>query len=301
MRITKSIGSFFMKTKSAEPLKDRICHVRQLLDEADGVLIGAGAGLSTAAGLRFDGEDFNKEFEPWINRYGFKDLYSAAFYPFKTREEYWGFWARHIWFARYRQDGLPLYHELCELVKDKDYFVLTTNVDGQFAKSGFDTDRLFACQGDYGMFQTKSGRLKKLYPNEKIIRTMMVATTNCRIPTELIPYSPDNGEMLVPNLRSDDLFVEDAHWHRQAKRYQQFVEKHRDGKLLLLELGVGFNTPTIIRFPFEHMAAEFPHTALVRFNQQALALVDGIKDFTVLDSCEELTKLKHYNVSATIC
>lgn len=129
----------------------------------------------------------------------------------------------------------------------------------------------------------------------------MVATTDCRIPTELIPYSPDNGEMLVPNLRSNDLFVEDAHWHRQAERYQQFVERHRDGKLLLLELGVGLNTPAIIRFPFERMTAEFPHTALVRFNQQALAVVDGIKDFTALDSCEELMKLKHDKASAAKC
>lgn len=291
-----SIDSLLQKPttirRSNEPaLTDRIDHVRQLLREADGVLIGAGAGLSTAAGIRYDGEDFQREFRQWIDRYGITDLYSSGFYPFATEEEYWACWARHIWFCRYRPDGLPLYKALLRVVSGKDYFVFTTNVDAQFEKSGFDVDRIFACQGDYGLFQTESGRSTQLYPNEQMVRRMMAATVDCRIPTDLIPRDTETGERLVPNLRVDDHFVEDDHWYQQAERYQQFVEQHRDGRLVLLELGVGFNTPGIIRFPFEKMAATYPHTALVRFNQQAEPMVAGIKDLTVFNNCLDISRL----------
>lgn len=296
MRTTTFIDNLFSKPKTAgriaeKPLEERIAHVRQLLSEADGVLIGAGAGLSTAAGISYDGDDFRREFRPWIERYGITDLYSSSFYPFKTEEEYWACWARHIWFCRYRPDGLPLYRALLDLIKEKDYFVFTTNVDAQFSKSGFDEDRIFACQGDYGLFQTESGRPKRLYPNEAMVRRMMAATVDCRIPTDLIPRDAETGEKLVPNLRVDDRFVEDAHWDEQARRYQEFVEQHSEGRLVLLELGVGFNTPSIIRFPFEHMAAEYPHTALVRFNSQSMTLVNGIKDLTTFDDCQLLTRI----------
>ncbi len=291
-----SIDSLLQKPstirRSNEPaLTDRIDHVRQLLREADGVLIGAGAGLSTAAGIRYDGEDFQREFRQWIDRYGITDLYSSGFYPFATEEEYWACWARHIWFCRYRPDGLPLYKALLRVVSGKDYFVFTTNVDAQFEKSGFDVDRIFACQGDYGLFQTESGRSTQLYPNEQMVRRMMAATVDCRIPTDLIPRDTETGERLVPNLRVDDHFVEDDHWYQQAERYRQFVEQHRDGRLVLLELGVGFNTPGIIRFPFEKMAATYPHTALVRFNQQAEPMVAGIKDLTVFNNCLDISRL----------
>ena len=291
-----SIDSLLQKPstirRSNEPaLTDRIDHVRQLLREADGVLIGAGAGLSTAAGIRYAGEDFQREFRQWIDRYGITDLYSSGFYPFATEEEYWACWARHIWFCRYRPDGLPLYKALLRVVSGKDYFVFTTNVDAQFEKSGFDVDRIFACQGDYGLFQTESGRSTQLYPNEQMVRRMMAATVDCRIPTDLIPRDTETGERLVPNLRVDDHFVEDDHWYQQAERYRQFVEQHRDGRLVLLELGVGFNTPGIIRFPFEKMAATYPHTALVRFNQQAEPMVAGIKDLTVFNNCLDISRL----------
>lgn len=276
---------------SVQPLADRIAHVRQLLREADGVLIGGGAGLSTAAGIRYDGEDFQREFRPWINRYGITDLYSSSFYPFPTEEEYWACWARHIWFCRYRPDGLLLYRALLRIVKDKDYFVFTTNVDAQFEKSGFAVDRIFACQGDYGLFQTESGRTKRLYPNEEMVWRMMEATVDCRIPTALIPRDEETGERLVPNLRVDDHFVEDDHWDQQADRYEQFVDRHREDRLVLLELGVGFNTPGIIRFPFERMAATFPHASLVRFNQQPMTLVSGIKDLTVFSDCNAVEQL----------
>lgn len=296
MRTTTFIDNLFSKPKTAghiaeKPLEARIAHIRQLLCEADGVLIGAGAGLSTAAGISYDGEDFRGEFRPWIERYGITDLYSSSFYPFRTEEEYWACWARHIWFCRYRPDGLPLYRTLLDLVKGKDYFVFTTNVDAQFAKSGFDEDRIFACQGDYGLFQTESGRSKRLYPNEAMVRRMMAATVDCRIPTDLIPRDAETGEKLVPNLRVDDRFVEDDHWDEQARRYQEFVEQHCKSRLVLLELGVGFNTPGIIRFPFERMAAEYPHTALVRFNQQWMSVISGIKDLTAFDDCQLLTRI----------
>jgi NAD-dependent SIR2 family protein deacetylase len=294
MRTTVSIDNLLRNPTTARAdqlLAGRISYVRQLLKEADGVLIGAGAGLSTAAGIRYDGDDFRREFRPWIDRYGITDLYSSGFYPFATEEEYWACWARHIWFCRYRPDGLPLYRTLLRLVDDKDYFVFTTNVDAQFQKSGFAADRIFACQGDYGLFQTESGRTKKLYPNEQMVNRMMAATTHCRIPTALIPRDAATGEKLVPNLRVDDRFVEDDHWHRQADRYRQFVEHHRKGRLVLLELGVGFNTPGIIRYPFEQMATSYPHTALVRFNQQPMPLIAGISDLTVFGDCEELYRL----------
>lgn len=296
MRTTTFIDNLFSKPTekcrlTIQPLSERTTHVRQLLSEADGVLIGAGAGLSTAAGISYDGDDFRREFRPWIERYGITDLYSSSFYPFRTEEEYWACWARHIWFCRYRPDGLPLYRTLLDLVKGKDYFVFTTNVDAQFAKSGFDEDRIFACQGDYGLFQTESGQSKRLYPNEAMVRRMMAATVDCRIPADLIPRDAGTGEKLVPNLRVDNCFVEDARWHRQAKRYQQFVKKHREKNLVLLELGVGFNTPSIIRFPFERMAAEYPHTALVRFNQQSMPVISGIKDLTAFDDCQLLTRI----------
>lgn len=289
--MTTYIDSLLKKSSTVSPLADRLEHVRRALSEADGVLIGAGAGLSTAAGISYDGEDFRREFRPWIERYGITELYSSSFYPFATEEEYWACWACHIWFCRYRPDGLPLYRALKSLVEGKDYFVLTTNVDAQFEKSGFNQDRIFACQGDYGLFQTESGRSKKLYPNETMVRQMMEATVDCRIPHELIPHDAETGEKLVPNLRVDDHFVEDGHWHQQSERFQQFVDEHRDGKLVLLELGVGFNTPGIIRIPFEKMAATFPHTSLVRFNQQAMTVVSGIKDLTVIDDCRDVFKL----------
>lgn len=290
MRIPSYIDNLLKKPTAAKPLSERIAHLQQLLREADGVLIGAGAGLSTAAGIRYDGKDFRREFRPWIERYGIIDLYSSSFYPFDTEEEYWACWARHIWFCRYRPDGLPLYKSLRELVEGKDYFVLTTNVDTQFVKSGFETDRVFACQGDYGLFQTESGQSKTLYPNEAMVRRMMAATIDCRIPTELVPHDPMTGERLVPNLRVDDHFVEDAHWHRMAQRYEDFIECHCGGRLVLLELGVGFNTPGIIRYPFEQMAAQYPHTSLVRFNKQSMTVIPGIKELTVFDNCNDVKK-----------
>ena len=293
-----SISNLFSpKSKAPESLEQRVAKVCQLLSEADHVLIGAGAGHSAAAGLVYSGADFEKEFAPWIERYGITDLYTSSFYPFATEEERWAYWARHIWFARFRPAGMPLYMQLLELVKQKDYFVLTTNVDAQFQKSGFDVGRIFATQGDYAYLQPASGQPARLYYAEKLVMQMLAATKDCRIPAELVPHVPETGEPMAPNLRSDDTFVEDAHWHEQAAKYQHFVEAASEGKLLLLEFGVGFNTPGIIRFPFEHMAARFLHTHLIRFNRDHPQLaVPQVKNYVCFQETLDVNLLKRFKI-----
>ena len=264
---------------STNEYSQRIEQLRQLIAEADYILIGAGAGLSAAAGLDYAGEDFRREFREWIDRYGITDLYSSSFYPFKTEEERWAYWAKHIWFARYRPEATTLYRQLYDWVGEKDYFAITTNVDGQFEKAGFSTDRIFATQGDYAYFQPESGSPKELYYNKEWVERALPAIKDCRIPTSLIPHTPD-GAPVTMNLRCDDTFVEDEHWHQQAAAYQQFVEKAYKKRLLLLEFGVGFNTPVIIRFPFERMAAHFSQTTLVRFNRDYPQLTsEGVSRF----------------------
>ncbi len=278
---------------SLESLDRRIEKLSRLLREADHVLIGAGAGLSAAAGLVYSGEAFEREFAPWIERYGITDLYSSSFYPFATEEERWAYWAHHIWFARFKPEAMPLYRQLLELVGEKDYFVLTTNVDAQFQKAGFDTDRIFATQGDYAYLQPASGTPKKLYYNEEMVMQMLAATKDCKLPTELVPRVPETGEPMTPNLRCDDTFVEDERWHQQASRYQDFVRRASDEKLLLLEFGVGFNTPGIIRFPFERMAAEFDDTTLVRFNRDYPQLaVPQLKRYMVFQETLDVELLR---------
>ena len=268
---------------------DKIQQLRQLIADADYVLIGAGAGLSAAAGLDYAGEDFRHEFREWINRYGITDLYTSSFYPFKTEEERWACWAKHIWFARYRPEALPLYRQLFDIVKEKNYFVITTNVDGQFEKASFDKDRIFATQGDYAYFQPASGSTKELYHNQDWVDQVLPLIKDCRIPTELIPHTPD-GQSISMNLRCDDSFVEDAHWHQQARRYQEFVQQASTRRLLLLEFGVGFNTPVIIRFPFERMAAQFPQATLVRFNRDYPQLTtEDVNNYMAFT--EELTEV----------
>lgn len=251
---------------STKNYSERIAALKQQIAEADYVLIGAGSGLSSAAGIDYAGTDFRHEFRDWIDRYGITDLYSSSFYPFETEEERWACWAKHIWFARYQPEAKPLYKQLLELVKEKDYFVITTNVDGQFSKAGFDVERIFATQGDYAYFQPASGSPKELYYNKEWMEQALPAIKNCRIPTELIPTTHD-GQPVAMNLRCDGTFVEDAHWHEQAERYSRFVQDAHNKRLFLLEFGVGYNTPVIIRFPFERMAAQFPQTTLVRFNR----------------------------------
>ncbi len=243
---------------------ERIDFLRQAIREADHIIIGAGSGLSTAAGIDYGGEEFRCEFAPWIERYGFTDLYTSSFYPFETQEEYWAYWAKHIWFSRYRTGATGLYKML--LRRFPEAFVVTTNVDGQFELAGFATERIFATQGDYRWFQPASGTPKTLIDNREWVMNVLPLIKDCRIPTEMIPTMPD-GSPAAMNLRVDDTFVEDFRWHQQARRYTDFVQKASQGNLLLLEFGIGYNTPGIIRLPFEQMAQSFPHTTLVRFNR----------------------------------
>lgn len=261
------------------PLKtdidQRISNARELIANADYVLIGAGSGLSTAAGLSYDGDSFRKEFRWWVEKYGITDLYSSSFYPFKTEEERWAYWARHVWFARYRTAGAPLYKELLRLVINRDYFVITTNVDGQFLKSGFSADRLFYTQGDYCYFQDATGEDKQLYYNEgKVMQMLENTDDDLRIPTAMVPHDPVNGHPMSVNLRCDDTFVEDENWYRMYHRYIDFVRKALGKKVVFLEFGVGFNTPAIIRYPFEQMAEESGAT-LIRFNKDYPQLSAG--------------------------
>ena len=262
-------------------LSERIAHVGRLIADADYILIGAGAGLSAAAGLDYAGKEFEREFQPWIDRYDITDLYSSSFYPFKTEEERWAYWAKHIWFSRFRTGGTELYHNILQLIKGKEYFVITTNVDAQFEKSEFAKEKIFATQGDYAYLQARSGNPKTLVYNESWVKQALAATIDCKIPTELIPHHPLTGELMSPNLRCDDTFVEDERWHRQKEAYHEFVGKAWEDKLLLLEFGVGFNTPSIIRFPFEQMAASNSNVSLVRFNRDYPQLMqENVFNFT---------------------
>ena len=249
---------------STASYSERISSLRQAVQEADHIIIGAGSGLTTAAGIDYAGDDFRREFAPWIERYGFTDLYTSSFYPFETPEEYWAYWAKHIWFRRYRTGATELYRTL--LHRFPEAFIVTTNVDAQFELAGFPTERIFATQGDYRWFQPASGSPKTLVDNREWVFRVLPLIHDCRIPTEMIPSMPD-GSPISLNLRIDDTFVEDFHWHQQARQYTDFVQRASQDKLLLLEFGIGYNTPGIIRLPFEQMAQRFPHTTLVRFNR----------------------------------
>ena len=249
---------------STASYSERISFLRQAVQEADHIIIGAGSGLTTAAGIDYAGDDFRREFAPWIERYGFTDLYTSSFHPFETPEEYWAYWAKHIWFSRYRTGATELYKTL--LHRFPEAFIVTTNVDAQFELAGFPTERIFATQGDYRWFQPASGSPKTLVDNREWVFRVLPHIHDCRIPTEMIPSMPD-GSPASLNLRVDDTFVEDFHWHQQARRYTDFVQRASQDKLLLLEFGIGYNTPGIIRLPFEQMAQRFPHTTLIRFNR----------------------------------
>lgn len=237
---------------------DKIAQLRKALDDADAVLIGAGAGLSAAAGLIMTGPRFTENFADFIARYGFTDLYSAGFHQFDSLEEKWAFWSRHFMLDRYGDIPNATYDVLKILVDDKDYFIITTNVDHCFQRTGFDKTRLFYTQGDFGLFQCSVPCCKKTYDNEAIVRRMAAEQKNMRIPSALVPRCPVCGAPMTQNMRFDDTFVEDEGWRRAMNRYQEFIRQHRDTNLLLLELGVGGNTPGIIKFPFWQLTAQDP-------------------------------------------
>lgn len=255
------LGTFFGGVEVAQGGRDswrRVEQLAQTLAEADAVVVGAGAGLSTAAGFTYSGERFSRYFAEFEEAYGFHDMYSGGFYPFDSLEAYWGYWSRFIYVNRYMDAPKPVYQQLIDLIREKDHFVITTNVDHCFQKAGVDKHRLFYTQGDYGLWQCSEPCHAKTYDNEAQVRRMVDECVDLRIPTELVPHCPVCGKPMTMNLRADATFVEDDGWERAANRYQDFVRRHSCGRVLYLELGVGGNTPGIIKYPFWRMTAANP-------------------------------------------
>ncbi len=229
--------------------------------------MGAGAGLSASAGFTYDGERFRRYFSDFAQRYGFRDMYTGGFYPFASPEAYWAYWSRFIYVNRYQDPPRPVYDWLLRLLEGRDYFVLTTNVDHCFQKAGFDKRRLFYTQGDYGLFQCTGPCCQETWDNEAQVRAMAAAQRDLLVPAELIPRCPRCGRPLAVNLRADDRFVEDAGWHAAAGRYAEFLRRHRRGRVLYLELGVGYNTPVIIKYPFWQMTQRNPEAVYACVNR----------------------------------
>lgn len=240
--------------------------LKREIETSDALLVGAGAGMSAAAGMAYDGERFEKNFADFHKKYGITDMYSGGFYRYETPEEYWAWWSRHILLNRYEAGVGKTYSDLFELLRDKDYFVLTTNVDHQFQLAGFDKKRLFYTQGDYGLWQCSEPCHQRTYDNEKAVRRMAAEQKNMKIPPKLLPFCPLCGALMTMNLRSDDKFVQDEGWYDAAERYAAFLTSHEDTHLLLLELGVGSNTPLIIKYPFWQMTAKNPNAVYACVN-----------------------------------
>lgn len=255
-----------------------------MIEQTPSIIVGAGAGLSTSAGLTYSGERFEKYFGDFAAKYSFSDMYTGGFYPYQMLEEKWAYWSRYIYINRYQRAPLPVYEQLLDVIKDKDYFVITTNVDHQFQLAGFDKQRLFYTQGDYGLWQCSTGEHKQTIDNEEVVRDMVLAqgfefgkqgeliipessSIQGVIPTELIPYCPVCGEPMKMNLRSDYTFVQDDGWDKAAQRYSTFLQHHETGLVLYLELGIGANTPVIIKFPFWKRVRDNPEATYACLNQ----------------------------------
>lgn len=264
--------------------EEQIRQAAKMLGRADAILIGAGAGLSAAAGLTYGGKRFTDHFQEFIDKYGkmyMRDMYSAGFYPFPTEEAKWGYWSKHAYLNRIEPEGLLLYRKLYGMVKDKPHFVLTTNVDHQFWKAGFADETIFATQGDYGLIQCEKGCHDKTYDAIDLFLQMDQARNDCLIPSYMVPKCPVCGGNMAMNLRCDQYFVEDEHWHKAAARYGAFLKKYQKKNVVLLELGVGFNTPAIIRFPFENMMGEQKKWNLIRLNLREAAVPGSFGDRAV--------------------
>ena len=278
--------------------EEQIAKLKKALTSEESIVIGAGAGLSTSAGFTYSGERFNKYFFDFAGEYGISDMYSGGFYPFPDAETRWGWWARLIHFNRCVDAPKPVYKELLSLVKDKDYFVITTNVDHQFQKAGFDKKKLFYIQGDYGLFQSVNPEIRKTYNNEEWVMKAIKAEgfvkdengiftvpksgkISMAIPTELIPTCPDDGSAMTTNLRVDYSFVEDDGWHKANEAYNEFIRSHKDAKTLYLELGVGANTPVIIKYPFWQFVKSNENAAYACINYGEAFCPEAIEDRSI--------------------
>ena len=283
--------------RSTEAYSDNIERLKRALAEADAVVIGAGAGLSTSAGFTYSGERFERYFSDFAGKYHFDDMYSGGFFPYPSKEEFWAFWSRYIWINRYMDAPKPVYDALYRLAADRDHFVITTNVDHCFQKAGFDKNRLFYTQGDYGLFQCSEPCHQKTYDNEDAVRAMVLSQgysigedrelnipdgmhPKMTVPADLLPVCPVCGKPMTMNLRSDDRFVEDEGWHLAAERYEEFL-RTRTGKLLFLELGVGYNTPVIIKYPFWRMTMKNPDAFYACVNYGEAVCPEQIRDRSV--------------------
>ena len=253
--------------------RNELRRLKTAINEADAIVVGAGAGLSTSAGFTYSGERFERLFPDFIAKYGFEDMYSAGFYPYDTPEELWAFWSRYIWCNRYEPAPKDTYDKLLKLLAGKDFFVITTNVDHQFQKAGFPKGRLFYTQGDYGLWQCSVPCHNRTYDNYDVVKRMVEEQRDMRVPSELVPHCPVCGKPMSMNLRADDTFVEDAGWHAAAERYAAYLRAHQTGRVLYLELGVGGNTPVIIKYPFWRYTYDNPDAtyACVNFGQAMTA------------------------------
>ena len=260
---------------------ENIQKLKNLIKETNTIIIGAGAGLSTSAGMLYSGKEFEKNFGDFIQKYNFKDLYSASFFDFKDQQEFWAFWSRLIHYERYTMPPKPVYQDLYSLIKNKNYFVITTNVDHFFQRTGFDKQKLFYTQGDYGLLQCKKPCHNKTYDNEKQIEEMFKEQKNMKIPKELIPKCPVCKGEMFPNLRGGDYFVEDEGWHKAAERYEDFLRKHKNGKILFIDLGSGMNTPSIFKFPFMRMTYNNKNAVYVAINKGEAFCIEEIESQSI--------------------
>lgn len=261
--------------------------IKEIINQADAIVIGAGAGLSASAGINYGEDNFKDNFPELVEKYGMTDMYTSSFYTFDTEEERWSYWAKHINYL-YNTDVKKVYKDLYKLMKNKNYFVITTNVDGQFLKAGFNKEKVFEVQGSLSKIQCSVKCHDKLYDDLDIVDEMLKKDFNCKVPSSLVPYCPVCGEKMNVNLRKDMFFVEDENWHFLNEEYKKYIKVNKGKKLVLLEFGVGFNTPSIIRFPFESMALNYKDTYLVRINNKYCkpSLGESNKFILVNDNCE---------------
>lgn len=274
---------------------DEIEKLKTVIDNADAIVIGAGAGLSTAAGYEYCGKRFHEQFSDFEAKYNFHDMYTGGFYPYSTLEEYWAYWSRYILINRYSDPPKPVYDKLYEIVKNKNYFVVTTNVDHCFQRAGFDKKRLFYTQGDYGLFQCSTPCHDKTYDNEDVVRRMANEQKDMKIPSELVPRCPICKKPMTMNLRADDKFVEDSGWHEAYNRYERFLRENANKRIVFFELGVGMNTPAIIKFPFWRMTSENPNAYYVCINSDIAYAPDAIRNRSLCisdDIAKVLEKLR---------
>ncbi|MGJ9385456.1 Sir2 silent information regulator family NAD-dependent deacetylase [Salipaludibacillus sp. CF4.18] len=259
----------------------RIKMAKKAIAKAEYILIGAGAGLSAAAGITYSGNRFTEHFKPFIEKYGFTDLYSSSFYPFDTEEEKWAYWAKHISLNRYEIGATKIYEDLVQLIQDKKYFVISTNVESQFEKAGFPSENVFQIQGDYGYLQCEKGCHDKLYDNESLVTDMIEKTSDCKIPSNLVPRCPVCGGTMDVNLRKNGYFVQDESWYESDNRYKAFLQESIGKRIVYMEFGVGFNTPGIIRYPFERMTYHNEMATLIRLNRDHPEGFEETQDKTI--------------------